>query len=530
MFVQDMQFIRSSEQNFVINTQSFQTVVFQYDRLIQMQLPEKQLYDSLKNRALKLGQTIMISGNPFKVFLLDPLHGHVGDTTSILCYPGDLSNNRTLQQVQFLNLSQEKKEHITRLPINQHISQDQQIIIDGLLMQVIRCQPEDGIFRQQTECRIVNTGKPMLQEIQIIIQNQQESNKQELLKNYIQPYFMIPRYVREGSRLKIKEVDFIIKSCKPKKGFIDSRTIIQLFDSEQFTFKSMNDEDEETGGLQVQINTLKILQDKTASRNQFVQKRKKLYSMMENYCQYDEKENQIVLSSRDLSSRSQSINDFPIFPNTFLSQLHKEIDEVSHDLESDLMDSDETYQGIGLHEQNQKLSQMTLPVFFKNILISNKHGANRQSRLQQPEQPYSDDSSLDRSIDSDNNAQQQQSETSLLIHEDQPHLIALPRYFDEIVLFNSQRWLPIIHDGVSQNIINKFPERKIDLQWIQNKGKNENADFCKCMICLMDYTDEEIVRTLPCLHYFHCECIDFWLAKSRKCPICKTGCDQHLNY
>lgn len=26
----------------------------------------------------------------------------------------------------------------------------------------------------------------------------------------------------------------------------------------------------------------------------------------------------------------------------------------------------------------------------------------------------------------------------------------------------------------------------------------ENADFCKCMICLMDYADEEVVRTLPC--------------------------------
>ena len=38
----------------------------------------------------------MISGNAFKVFLLNPLHGHVGDNTSILCYPGDLSNNKTL--------------------------------------------------------------------------------------------------------------------------------------------------------------------------------------------------------------------------------------------------------------------------------------------------------------------------------------------------------------------------------------------------------------------------------------------------
>lgn len=28
------------------------------------------------------------------------------------------------------------------------------------------------------------------------------------------------------------------------------------------------------------------------------------------------------------------------------------------------------------------------------------------------------------------------------------------------------------------------------------------------------------------VHYFHNECIDFWLAKSSKCPVCKNRCDE----
>lgn len=62
---------------------------------------------------------------------------------------------------------------------------------------------------------------------------------------------------------------------------------------------------------------------------------------MEGYAQYDEKENQIVFSSHELNSVS-SINEFPNFPNTFLSKIHREIDEELSDLESDLLDSDET--------------------------------------------------------------------------------------------------------------------------------------------------------------------------------------------
>lgn len=44
-----------------------------------------------------------------------------------------------------------------------------------------------------------------------------------------------------------------------------------------------------------------------------------------------------------------------------------------------------------------------------------------------------------------------------------------------------------------------------------------------CRICLSDYEDHDILRTLPCFHRFHRDCIDKWLVRDKKCPICKTA-------
>eukprot|EP00003_Mantamonas_plastica_P000937 TRINITY_DN1070_c1_g1_i1.p1 TRINITY_DN1070_c1_g1~~TRINITY_DN1070_c1_g1_i1.p1 ORF type:complete len:134 (-),score=30.17 TRINITY_DN1070_c1_g1_i1:36-437(-) len=43
----------------------------------------------------------------------------------------------------------------------------------------------------------------------------------------------------------------------------------------------------------------------------------------------------------------------------------------------------------------------------------------------------------------------------------------------------------------------------------------------KCSICLEQYRENDVIRTLPCLHQFHLTCVDQWLLVQANCPICK---------
>ena len=43
-----------------------------------------------------------------------------------------------------------------------------------------------------------------------------------------------------------------------------------------------------------------------------------------------------------------------------------------------------------------------------------------------------------------------------------------------------------------------------------------------CAVCQMDFVDGDVLRALPCLHLFHSECVDQWLATNRNCPTCRV--------
>ncbi|KAG5607512.1 hypothetical protein H5410_029004 [Solanum commersonii] len=53
-------------------------------------------------------------------------------------------------------------------------------------------------------------------------------------------------------------------------------------------------------------------------------------------------------------------------------------------------------------------------------------------------------------------------------------------------------------------------------------GVTKNSDDeLTCSVCLEQVNDGELIRSLPCLHQFHANCIDPWLRQRGTCPVCK---------
>jgi hypothetical protein len=52
----------------------------------------------------------------------------------------------------------------------------------------------------------------------------------------------------------------------------------------------------------------------------------------------------------------------------------------------------------------------------------------------------------------------------------------------------------------------------------ENKKRDNNNN---CVVCLYEFKIGERISTLPCLHVFHCDCINNWLKNELTCPVCK---------
>ncbi|KAL7542478.1 hypothetical protein ACHAXR_011799 [Thalassiosira sp. AJA248-18] len=76
-------------------------------------------------------------------------------------------------------------------------------------------------------------------------------------------------------------------------------------------------------------------------------------------------------------------------------------------------------------------------------------------------------------------------------------------------------------NGLHPEIIDTIP-RKIysTSENIGNEGGGEGEQEC-CPICLLEYTDGDELRVLPCDHFMHTSCLDAWLANNPSCPSCR---------
>ena len=70
----------------------------------------------------------------------------------------------------------------------------------------------------------------------------------------------------------------------------------------------------------------------------------------------------------------------------------------------------------------------------------------------------------------------------------------------------------------SANIISSLPFIKI-----LDPKRQLPGDKQECPICFEEYKIGDERTTLPCLHGFHRDCVNHWLASKDSCPLCKTS-------
>lgn len=56
---------------------------------------------------------------------------------------------------------------------------------------------------------------------------------------------------------------------------------------------------------------------------------------------------------------------------------------------------------------------------------------------------------------------------------------------------------------------------------MKKQEEKQVAERDTCPVCLTDFEGTDVVRDLPCQHFFHKGCIDKWLATDHFCPICR---------
>jgi hypothetical protein len=85
---------------------------------------------------------------------------------------------------------------------------------------------------------------------------------------------------------------------------------------------------------------------------------------------------------------------------------------------------------------------------------------------------------------------------------------------------------PVPPRGATPEQLQACPQRTLSSTHMMNNEDEEAQEaLCwdqdDCSICLASYQSKDTLRSLPCGHSFHTDCIDRWLERSTLCPICK---------
>lgn len=106
-------------------------------------------------------------------------------------------------------------------------------------------------------------------------------------------------------------------------------------------------------------------------------------------------------------------------------------------------------------------------------------------------------------------------------------LLGSRRAVDPVVFGNLFGVVPVNDNNSYERLVNlpvvPTPAKNRDIlpvMVVQDEVKGEN-----CAICLSEFEIGCQIKTLPCAHKYHVDCIDKWLETQNKCPICKHHVD-----
>jgi len=80
-------------------------------------------------------------------------------------------------------------------------------------------------------------------------------------------------------------------------------------------------------------------------------------------------------------------------------------------------------------------------------------------------------------------------------------------------LLELQEKIGFVEKGFKIEEVDKIPIVQFD---------KETVKIDKCTVCQFDLIEGDTLRKLSCGHHYHKDCIDGWLLKDKKCPVCKS--------
>ena len=82
------------------------------------------------------------------------------------------------------------------------------------------------------------------------------------------------------------------------------------------------------------------------------------------------------------------------------------------------------------------------------------------------------------------------------------------------------------------NVMNAAENRDLIIQTDENESIKKLPTLVwrleterRCDICCELFVQGDVIRTLPCIHQYHCRCVDPWLQQHETCP----GCRHNIN-